>query len=102
MATFVMLGKYSAAAIKEISKERSVKAEALIKKFGGKIDITERDAILNYLANNDPTKLEALEKLRRKILLNILYSRRVESLNELLNMIAYLKYLKNESKKTGG
>ncbi len=40
MATFLMFGKYSAAAIKEISKERSAKAEELIKKFGGKIEAT--------------------------------------------------------------
>jgi uncharacterized protein with GYD domain len=37
MTTFLMFGKYSAAAIREISKERSTQAEELIRKFGGSI-----------------------------------------------------------------
>ncbi len=37
MATFFMFGKYSSASVKEISAERTVKAETLIEKFGGKI-----------------------------------------------------------------
>ena len=37
MATYFMFGKYSAAAVKGISDERTGKAAALIKKFGGKI-----------------------------------------------------------------
>jgi len=37
MATFVMFGKYSAQAIKEVSAKRTKAAESLIKKLGGKI-----------------------------------------------------------------
>lgn len=37
MATYFMFGKYSADAIKGISAARTQKANALIKKFGGKI-----------------------------------------------------------------
>jgi uncharacterized protein with GYD domain len=37
MATFVMFGKYSAQAIKEISAKRNKDAESLIKKLGGKL-----------------------------------------------------------------
>jgi uncharacterized protein with GYD domain len=37
MATFVMFGKYTQSSIKEISAERTVKAENLIKKNGGEI-----------------------------------------------------------------
>ena len=37
MTTFFLFGKYSAKSIKEISSERTVKAKALIEKFGGKI-----------------------------------------------------------------
>jgi uncharacterized protein with GYD domain len=37
MATYCMLGKYTAEAVKGISPERTGKADALIKKFGGKI-----------------------------------------------------------------
>jgi uncharacterized protein with GYD domain len=37
MATFVMFGKYSAQAIKEVSSKRTQAAEDLIKKLGGKV-----------------------------------------------------------------
>jgi uncharacterized protein with GYD domain len=37
MATFVMFGKYSAQAIKEVSSKRTKAAESLIKKLGGKV-----------------------------------------------------------------
>lgn len=37
MATYFMLGRYTAEAVKGISPERTGKADALIKKFGGKI-----------------------------------------------------------------
>jgi len=37
MATFVMFGKYSAQAIKEVSSTRTKAAEDLIKKMGGKV-----------------------------------------------------------------
>ncbi len=37
MATFVMFGKYSAQAVKEVSAKRTKAAEDLIKKLGGKI-----------------------------------------------------------------
>ena len=37
MATFVMFGKYSAQAIKEVSAKRTQAAEGLIKKLGGKV-----------------------------------------------------------------
>ncbi len=37
MATFVMLGRYSADALKGISKERTRKAEKLISKAGGTV-----------------------------------------------------------------
>jgi uncharacterized protein with GYD domain len=36
MATFVMFGKYSAQAIKEVSAKRTKDAEGVIKKLGGK------------------------------------------------------------------
>ena len=36
---FLMLGKYSSEAIKNISKERTKKVVELIKKYGGKIDV---------------------------------------------------------------
>lgn len=35
---FLMLGKYSAEAIKQIKKERTKKVEEIVKKCGGKID----------------------------------------------------------------
>lgn len=37
MATYFMFGKYSSDAVKGISAERTEKANALIKKFGGKV-----------------------------------------------------------------
>ena len=37
MATFVMLGKYSSEALKEISAERTERAVGTIKKFGGQV-----------------------------------------------------------------
>ena len=37
MATFLMFGKYSAQAMKEISPERTKKTHALIKKLGGEV-----------------------------------------------------------------
>jgi uncharacterized protein with GYD domain len=37
MATFVMFGKYSLEAVKEISAERTDKATALIKQHGGEV-----------------------------------------------------------------
>jgi uncharacterized protein with GYD domain len=37
MATFVMLGKYSSEALKEISAERTQRAVSTIKKFGGEV-----------------------------------------------------------------
>lgn len=37
MATFVMLGKYSAEAIKGISPDRTAKANAAVKNLGGEI-----------------------------------------------------------------
>lgn len=37
MATYFMFGKYSADAVKEISAERTDKAAALIKKYGGEV-----------------------------------------------------------------
>ena len=37
MATFVMFGKYSAEAMKGLSKDRTAKAGALVKKHGGEI-----------------------------------------------------------------
>lgn len=37
MATYLMFGKYSLAAVKEISAERTDKAVALVKKCGGEI-----------------------------------------------------------------
>ncbi len=38
MATYFMFGKYSSDAIKGISAARTQKANALIKKFGGKVN----------------------------------------------------------------
>jgi uncharacterized protein with GYD domain len=38
MATFLMFGKYSAPAMKEMSPERTQKAEELIRQLGGKIE----------------------------------------------------------------
>ena len=38
MATFFMLGKYSAEAVKQISAERTSKAASLIEKFGGRVN----------------------------------------------------------------
>ena len=40
MSTFFMFGKYSQEALKGISAERTKKAAALIKKYGGKISFT--------------------------------------------------------------
>ena len=37
MATFVTLGKYSPEAMKGLSKDRTAKARALVKKYGGEI-----------------------------------------------------------------
>ena len=37
MATFLMFGKYSSQAVKEISPARTQKSVALIKKLGGKV-----------------------------------------------------------------
>ena len=37
MATFVMFGKYSAEAMKGLSKDRTAKAKALVEKYGGQI-----------------------------------------------------------------
>lgn len=37
MATFIMLGQYTTDSVKQISAERSVKAEALVKQHGGKV-----------------------------------------------------------------
>lgn len=37
MATFVMFGKYSAGAIKDVSVDRTRKALELVKKFGGEV-----------------------------------------------------------------
>jgi uncharacterized protein with GYD domain len=37
MATYFMFGKYSAGAIEEISAERTEKAAALVKKYGGEV-----------------------------------------------------------------
>ena len=37
MATYLMFGKYSMGAVKEISAERTDKATALVKEFGGEI-----------------------------------------------------------------
>lgn len=37
MGTFFMVGKYSSEALKEISAERTDKANNLIKKFGGEV-----------------------------------------------------------------
>jgi uncharacterized protein with GYD domain len=37
MATFIMLGQYTTESVKNISAKRSVDAEALIKKHGGKV-----------------------------------------------------------------
>ena len=38
MATFMMFGKYSAQAVKEMSPERTQKAGELIKQLGGKVE----------------------------------------------------------------
>ena len=38
MATFFMFGKYSSAALKEMSAERTDKAVSLLKKFGGEVN----------------------------------------------------------------
>ena len=38
MATYVMVGKYSAPAMQQISADRTTKAKALIQKFGGKLE----------------------------------------------------------------
>lgn len=38
MATFFMFGEYSSEAIKEMSAERTDKANSLIKKFGGEVN----------------------------------------------------------------
>ena len=38
MATYFMFGKYSADAMKEISAERTKKAAALVKQYGGEIE----------------------------------------------------------------
>ncbi|NWF55677.1 MAG: GYD domain-containing protein [Syntrophaceae bacterium] len=38
MATFLMLGKYSAEAVKKISAKRTRDAASLIKKHGGKVE----------------------------------------------------------------
>ena len=51
MATFVMTGKYSAGAVKEISAERTRKAVEIIEKHGGKVTsayalLGEQDVIL--------------------------------------------------------
>ncbi len=37
MATFFMFGKYSSAAIKDISARRTEKADGIIKKYGGTV-----------------------------------------------------------------
>ncbi len=37
MATYLMFGKYSAGALEKISAERTEKAAALIKKYGGEL-----------------------------------------------------------------
>jgi uncharacterized protein with GYD domain len=51
MATFLMFGKYSPEASKEISSERTEKAIGLIEKFGGHVDsiyalLGEKDLVL--------------------------------------------------------
>lgn len=40
MATFIMFGKYSTQAMKEMSSARTQKAEDLIKQMGGKVEAT--------------------------------------------------------------
>ncbi|MFC2135293.1 GYD domain-containing protein [Bacteroidota bacterium] len=40
MATFIMVGKYSLSALQEISKERTKKADEIIKNLGGKVKST--------------------------------------------------------------
>lgn len=37
MATFFLFGKYSVKALKDLSSDRTKKAEALIEKFGGRV-----------------------------------------------------------------
>ena len=46
MATFLMFGKYSGEAIKGISRQRTKKSTALIKKLGGKV--VDMYAMLGY------------------------------------------------------
>jgi len=51
MATFVMFGKYSSGALKEMSGERTGKFVSLIEKLGGKVDsmyalLGEKDLVL--------------------------------------------------------
>jgi uncharacterized protein with GYD domain len=57
MATFVMLGQYTTESVKHISAKRSVDAEALIKKHGGKVKegyamLGENDILLIVEAKN--------------------------------------------------
>ena len=57
MATFVMLGQYTTESVKHISAKRSVDAEALIKKQGGKVKegyamLGENDILLIVEAKN--------------------------------------------------
>ncbi len=57
MATFVMLGQYTIESVKKISAKRSVDAEALIKKHGGKVKegyamLGENDILLIVEAKN--------------------------------------------------
>lgn len=50
MATFLMFGKYSPDALKEISAERTDKAVALIKEHGGSITrLTEARSLLRSI-----------------------------------------------------
>ena len=51
MATYFMFGKYSAEAMKGISAERTEKAAALVKKYGGEVNsgyilLGEQDIVL--------------------------------------------------------
>jgi len=71
MGTFLMFGKYSSEALKEISAERTQKAGNLIKKFGGEVTsmyavLGEQDLLFvaNFSGIEQPMKASvALSKL---------------------------------------
>jgi uncharacterized protein with GYD domain len=57
MATYVLLGQYSTESAKQISAERTDKAEDLVKKFGGKVKggfalLGENDILIILEARN--------------------------------------------------